>query len=54
MKQILVSGCANCPYLTIYSDGADEGIDSIIHGECKHPSFNTPDWCPLPNLNSNF
>lgn len=39
MKKILVSGCANCPYLRVFDDGEDNGIKSISHGECHHPSF---------------
>ena len=39
MKKILVSGCANCPYLRVFDDGAGNGYDSIVHGECTHPSF---------------
>ena len=39
MKKILVSGCANCPYLIVRQDGEDKGIESINFGECRHPSF---------------
>lgn len=39
MKKILVSGCANCPYLIVWQDGEDKGFESIKHGECRHPSF---------------
>lgn len=39
-KKIIVSGCANCPYLIIWNDGLGNGLDSITTGECRHPSFN--------------
>ena len=39
-KQIIVSGCINCPYTIIWNSGDGKGIDSIVHGSCKHPSFN--------------
>ena len=39
MKKILVSGCANCPYLRVFNDGSDDGFNSIVRGECTHPSF---------------
>lgn len=39
MKKILVSGCANCPYLIVWQDGENNGFDSISSGECRHPSF---------------
>lgn len=39
-KKIIVSGCANCPYLIVWNDGKENGIDSVSSGECKHPSFN--------------
>ena len=39
MKKILVSGCANCPYLRVYDNGSNQGFNSISHGECAHPSF---------------
>ena len=39
-KKIIVSGCANCPYLTVWNDGQGNGYDSICTGTCKHPSFN--------------
>lgn len=35
MKKILVSGCANCPYLKVYNNGDGK----ISSGECTHPSF---------------
>ena len=39
-KKIIVSGCANCPYLIVWNDGKANCIDSVSSGECKHPSFN--------------
>ena len=39
MKKILVSGCANCPYLIVWKDGEGKGFESIRRGECRHPSF---------------
>lgn len=39
MKKILVSGCANCPYLIVWNDGENNGFESIVRGECRHPSF---------------
>lgn len=41
MKKILVSGCANCPYLTVWNDGdgEKEPLDRICSGDCRHPSF---------------
>lgn len=39
MKKILVSGCANCPYLNIWNNGEGNGVDSITGGDCSHPSF---------------
>lgn len=38
MKKILVSGCVNCPYLTIWYDGGED-INYISRGICNHPSF---------------
>lgn len=38
MRQIIISGCGNCPYLTIWSGGEGEG--EICTGTCSHPSFN--------------
>lgn len=35
MKKILVSGCANCPYLKIWKD--ENG--NVSSGECEHPSL---------------
>ena len=40
MKKIIVSGCCNCPYLTLWNNGEGNGIDSITTGDCSHPSFN--------------
>ena len=42
MKKILVSGCANCPYLIIWNNGDEskDPIDRICYGECTHSSFN--------------
>lgn len=40
MKYIKVSGCGNCPYLTVWNDGNGNGVDSICAGTCGHPSFN--------------
>jgi hypothetical protein len=49
-KKIIVSGCANCPYLTVWNDGKGNSYDSICSGSCNHPSFNkellTPHMCP--------
>lgn len=41
MRKILVSGCANCPYLTVWDDGNEEKEphDRICSGDCRHPSF---------------
>ncbi|MCX4301698.1 MAG: hypothetical protein OSJ35_05650 [Alistipes sp.] len=41
MRKILVSGCANCPYLTVWNDGNEEKEphDRICSGDCRHPSF---------------
>jgi hypothetical protein len=39
-RKIIVSGCANCPYLTVWNDGEGNGINSISSGDCRHPSFN--------------
>lgn len=50
MKAITVSGCSNCPYLTIYTNGSDRRVDSIINGKCTHPSFSAE--LPAPMVNS--
>ena len=39
-RKIIVNGCSNCPYLTIWNDGSGKGFDSISTGSCDHPSFN--------------
>ena len=39
-KKIIVSGCANCPYLTVWNNGEGKGINGIVHGSCNHPSWN--------------
>lgn len=39
-KKIIVSGCVNCPYLIVWNDGMDNGIDSVTSGECRYLSFN--------------
>lgn len=49
MKKILVSGCINCPYLTVYNNGQENGIDSISSGEYKHPSFHKELLNPIIN-----
>lgn len=39
MRKIAVSGCANCPYLTVHYNNSR--LDNqIVFGSCKHPSFN--------------
>ena len=40
MKKIIISGCCNCPYLTVWNDGTSKGKESIVQGSCNHPSFN--------------
>lgn len=39
-KKLIVSGCANCPYLVVWNDGKENGWKSISSEECRHPSFN--------------
>ena len=39
-KKIIVSGCSNCPYLTVWNDGEGNGVDSVTSGSCGHQSFN--------------
>lgn len=45
MKKILVSGCANCPYLTLWNDGKGNGAESLVHGTCKYSGWSKE----LPN-----
>lgn len=39
MKKLLISGCANCPYLNVWNDGLGNGVESITSGTCNHPSW---------------
>jgi PHP family Zn ribbon phosphoesterase len=38
-RKIIISGCSNCPYLTVWNNGEEKGIESIVYGSCEHPSF---------------
>lgn len=40
MKKIKISGCANCPYLSIYFYNSENGEPHVSYGTCNHPSFN--------------
>lgn len=38
-KKIIVTGCFNCPFLTVWYNDNSQGLDGISSGSCKHPSI---------------
>lgn len=50
MKKILVSGCANCPYLKVWRNENGE----LSSGECNHPSYYVNTELPTVRMGVEF